>query len=254
MKFQNSDEFLTALSNELALHGASSDKIGTFLEIADDRPDWKKLAETAIDLRRSYEVHVEEHPDDESFLMLEAGTPATRPRRSGVLARVPAAVRYLATGLTGALAVGLVWLSYPTENLVDPASIPIGTQSPNLAMRSPSRNTDAPARRVTGTAAPDPAIVEVALARAPLRELPSKIQFLQQQASSDGIEHLAYLETAKMYVQAPPGQRRVSRDQWRGFVRAVEKRFDDDGYCDASTLLRNVAALLQNSSQPATEP
>lgn len=57
LKFKSADEFLTALTRELILHGTKSDKISWFLCVASDKPEWDELAKIAIDLRSNYEKH-----------------------------------------------------------------------------------------------------------------------------------------------------------------------------------------------------
>ncbi len=56
-RFESADAFLTSLTHELVQRGTKSAKIDSFRRAAAGNPEWTLLAETAIDLRDSYERH-----------------------------------------------------------------------------------------------------------------------------------------------------------------------------------------------------
>ena len=243
MDFDNSDEFLTALSHDLALHGANSDQIGTFLKLAEARPDWKKLAETAIGLRQSYEQHVKEHPDDESLFSLESAAPARRPPKSTIWAHLPAAIRHISTGLVGAVVVCMVWYFSPPRASVAPAKFESEAHI-RAALAAAHRD------ELLSAAAEPPADMPPATAEQPDADFALMIS----SATDDAVEPALYRNAWDSYASAILGKPRVSRDRWNGFVSQTEQRFDDEGYCDGSALLKRALALLRDSGQSANGP
>ena len=57
--FKSADAFLKSLTHELVQHGTKSSKIDSFRRAATNNPEWKLLAEIAIDLHDAYEKHLQ---------------------------------------------------------------------------------------------------------------------------------------------------------------------------------------------------